>query len=340
MTDKMLVRNIIDHKEKHKIGYQFNDDKQNNHIFKVLGSKLLKQEDVDPKLFSWGRHEVLLKQLHHDFNGDVCFDNLGNIYGRLNGLTKGECVKGALYQWDNLETYELPKYDPNCYADIAQFCQLNCDKYNLVDANFSIFSNFRDARLMTNALMDTVLEPDNIKLFLRKINDRLLEFIENIKDSGVDGMIMYDDWGTQDRTFIAPATFREIFKPFYKELADKLHSYNMHFFLHTCGYNLAFFDDFIDAGIDVLQLDQLGLYGYEMVAEKYSDKITFYSPVDVQRILPTGDREIIEGDTKRMLKAFGGKGALLVKDYPSYGDIAVKNEWATWAKDIFRKHNK
>lgn len=65
---------------------------------------------------------------------------------------------------------------------------------------------------MTNALMDTVLEPENVEEFLQKILARNLELVEAIKDFGADALMFWDDWGTQDRTFISPNTFRELFK--------------------------------------------------------------------------------------------------------------------------------
>jgi len=94
-------------------------------------------------------------------------------------------------------------------------------------------------------------------------------------------------------------------------------------------------EDFIDAGVDVLQFDQLGAYGYEKMADEFTGRVTFWSPLDIQLTLPTGDRTLIESEALRMITAFKGKGSLILKDYLSYGDIEVKEEWATWARDIF-----
>jgi len=88
-------------------------------------------------------------------------------------------------------------------------------------------------RLIENALMDVILEKDNVQRFLAMILERNLELIEIIKDLGVDGLIFYDDWGAQDRTFISPAIFRELFKPIYKAIGDKLHEHNMHLFVRV-----------------------------------------------------------------------------------------------------------
>ena len=112
----------------------------------------------------------------------------------------------------------------------------------------------------------------------------------------------------------------------------------MHLIVHSCGYNYAFMEDFIDAGIDVLQFDQLGAYGYEKMADEFAGRVTFWSPLDIQKTLPTGDRALIESEALRMISAFKGKGSLLLNDYASYADIGVKEEWATWARDVFMAH--
>lgn len=49
-----------------------------------------------------------------------------------------------------------------------------------------------------------------MEAFLQKILDRNLELIEYLKDFGADALMFWDDWGTQDRTFISPNTFREL----------------------------------------------------------------------------------------------------------------------------------
>lgn len=73
----------------------------------------------------------------------------------------------------------------------------------------------------------------------------------------------------------------------------------MHLIVHSCGYNYAFMEDFIDAGIDVLQFDQLGAYGYEKMADEFAGRVTFWSPLDIQKTLPTGDRALIESEALR-----------------------------------------
>ena len=105
--------------------------------------------------------------------------------------------------------------------------------------------------------------------------------------------------------------------------------------MHSCGNNLGLLDDLIDAGIDVFQFDQPDVYPTETLARKYAERVVFYSPVDIQKVLPTGDRGFIESRATEMCALFReAGGGWIAKDYPSYGDIGVEKEWAGWAQKI------
>ncbi len=199
----------------------------------------------------------------------------------------------------------------------------------------SLFSQLRDARLINNALADTITDPDAVMEFIENIADREVEIIKSIAGCGIDGWFLGDDWGTQDRTFISPESFRELFKPSYKKIADAAHGAGMSVFFHSCGYNYAFMEDFIDAGIDVFQFDQPDAYPSEVLAEEFGSRAVFHSPVDIQKVLPTGNRDIIEKRAKEMCDIFRSAGGCwIAKDYPTYHDIGVDTEWAGWARDV------
>ena len=188
---------------------------------------------------------------------------------------------------------------------------------------------------MPNALMDTVTDKEAVLDFMDRISDHEVEVIKSIAGCGIDGWFFGDDWGTQDRTFVSPATFRELFKPAYKKVTAAAHEAGMSTFFHSCGYNYEFMEDFIDAGIDVFQFDQPDAYPCEVLANEFAHRVVFFSPVDVQKVLPTGDREFIESRALEMCKLFKkAGGGWIAKDYPSYGDIGVKTEWAEWARDV------
>jgi hypothetical protein len=58
-------------------------------------------------------------------------------------------------------------------------------------------------------------------------------------------------------------------------------------------------------------------------------KAALWSPVDIQKILPTGDRAVIEAGARHMYDLF--EGGLICKNYGDLAGIGVAEEWDGWA---------
>jgi hypothetical protein len=83
-----------------------------------------------------------------------------------------------------------------------------------------------------------------------------------------------DDWGTNRSLLINPQTWREIFKPLYKEYCDIIHSTGKYAFFHTDGHTEAILGDLIEVGIDAINA-QLFCMDIEEIARKHKRKVTF-----------------------------------------------------------------
>ena len=326
MTSKEIIKRLINHDEPPRIGFGFKDHTD------FVGVANCRQINMPNDPYdAWGDHAEL-KALT-GFSGEVRRDFYGNIYGRFNGKTKGECIKGAIDDWDDY-SYPTIEFDPAFRDELLAKDLANHEKFVLTTGR-AIFSRHRDARLMANALMDTIEYPDEVMSFIDGLVEQEIAIIKNIAGCGIDGWIIYDDLGMQTTTFMSPSTFREIYKPAYKKLADAVHEAGMAMFLHSCGYNYGLMEDLIDAGIDVFQFDQPDAYPSEVLASEFADRAVFYSPVDIQKVLPTGDRELIERRALEMCELFRkAGGGWIAKDYGSYSDIGIEKEWAHWAQDV------
>lgn len=325
-TSREIIRRLIAHDQPSRFGYDFHGLSD----FVWAGSR--SYVNVPPNPYdAWGMYPEL--QARSGFHGETRMDMHGNIYGRFEGKTKGECVRGVIQDWEDYEFF-LPTFDPGYRDHLLAQNLFAHDHYVLAGGN-SLFSTLRDARLMPNALADTITDPDAVTEFVNRIADHEVAVIKSIAGCGIDGWFFGDDWGTQDRTFISPASFRELFKPAYKKVADAAHEAGMSVFLHSCGYIYDFIEDFLDAGIDVFQFDQPDAYPSEVLASQFASRAVFHSPVDIQKVLPTGNRELIENRAMEMCRLFReAGGGWIAKDYPTYHDIGVDLEWAKWARDV------
>lgn len=327
MTPREIIRRVVSHRDAPRIGWNFNSE---HNDFTGVGGRAYLPAPPDPYA-DWGNHEELKKLT--GFSGEVRRDRFGNIYGRFNGKTKGECIRGAIVDWDDFEQYKMPEIDCTRRDKLLAMNLAACEKY-VMTGGASLFSALRDARLMANALADTVLEPEMVTAFLDRIVEHELAVLDTIAGCGIDCAMFGDDWGTQTSTFVSPETFRELFFPQYKRIFDAYHERGIAIFMHSCGYIYKFIPMFIEAGVDVFQFDQPDAYPAETLSEEFGDRAVFHSPVDIQKVLPTGDLELIGRRAAEMCGIFDKNKAWIAKDYPTYHDIGVDPAWAKHAENI------
>ena len=253
-------------------------------------------------------------------------------------MTSKEIIKRLIQDWEDY-CFPTPIYDPNWRNTLLSWNLAQHEKYVLTFGR-SLFSTLRDARLLSEALMDTILYPEEVVRFMDRIVEEEIAVVRSISGCGIDGWMIADDLGMQQTTFISPAAFRKLFKPAYQKLAAAVHEAGMDMFMHSCGYNYGLMEDLIDAGIDVFQLDQPDAYPTEVLAKEFANRITFYTPVDIQKVLPTGNIALIEARAKEMCDLFcAAGGAWIAKDYPTYRDIGVDPAWAHRAQDVIVLHS-
>ena len=332
MTSREIIKRLVGHDGPPRFGMDFINPGPSDFI----GAPILKSVfPYEPRLAGWGRHAELLKKLD-GFSGDVRLNEFGDIYGRLRGETGGECVKDCLEDgWDILENYEFPSFDPAHDHTMSAKNFKTSEKFVIGGLPFAIFSRFRDSRRLENALADTLLSPDRVRDLMDMELKILLFAVRKAAEFGMDAVMLADDFGTQHALLMSPAVFRALFKPVYAAVAGETHARGMKFFMHSCGMVYEIIPDLIDAGVDVFQFDQPELYGSDRLAREFGERAVFYSPVDIQKIMPTGDRKLIEEGALYMMDCFRKRGGgLIIKDYPSWGDIHVKDEWAQWVRDM------
>ena len=152
--------------------------------------------------------------------------------------------------------------------------------------------------------------------------------------------MFFEVWVTEELLMINNQMWRDIFKPLYVRLCNTAHNAGLHVLMHSCGYNWDILDDLSEAGVDCFQFDQPNLYGLEHLAKKLQTlKVCLYSPVDIQKILPTGNKELITDTARNMCKLFGGEhGGFIAKNYGDLEGIGVKPDWDQWAYESFLKN--
>lgn len=155
-------------------------------------------------------------------------------------------------------------------------------------------------------MFETLLdEPEWIEDFNRTYTDFFKMHMKYLfENCGVpDGMWLYDDLGYNKGLFCSPTILKEHFVPYYKEITDFLHSYNVSVILHSCGNIEKALPLIVESGFDALNPMEVKA-GCDVVrfAENYGDKLSFVGGFDV-RILENGDKGEIKKEVLRICDA-------------------------------------
>jgi len=123
------------------------------------------------------------------------------------------------------------------------------------------------------------------------------------------------DFGAQNGPFISPQTYRELYKPFHKQVNDWVHQHTTwKTFIHSCGSVRALIDDFVEAGFDILnpvQCSAAHMDPHEL-KDAYGSRLVFWGGgVDTQNTLPFGTPEDVRKEVRKRIKIFGAGGGFV-----------------------------
>ena len=122
MNAKQRIRAIMNQQPHDRLGWDFHDPNYQD-IRYVPGPRFTRPEAEGFE--TWGHYESLLSRVP-GFHGEVRMDEFGNILGRLEGKTKGECVRGALQDgWEGLADYRFPTFDRRAYGESGLWLYTN-----------------------------------------------------------------------------------------------------------------------------------------------------------------------------------------------------------------------
>jgi len=132
----------------------------------------------------------------------------------------------------------------------------------------------------------------------------------------IDVIIMSKtDFGAQSGPIIAPETYRELFKPLHRKMNDWVHeNTSWKTFFHTCGDVSLLLQDFVEAGLDVLNPVQISAENMNPAPLKkaFGDELVFWGGgVSTQFTLPFGTPGEVEEEVERSLEEFGSQGGFV-----------------------------
>jgi len=177
-----------------------------------------------------------------------------------------------------------------------------------------------------NAMLDYADEEAHVNL--RRIYDIIINYNMKLVDyhikRGSDYMEFAEDLGTQTGTIISPDAFRQWIKPAYAALMQPCKQAGMYIGLHSDGKTLDILEDQIEAGVDVVNPQDL-CNGIDELARRIKGKACIRLDIDRQSVIPYGTPKDIDDLIREEVEKLGSPEGGLMLVCGIYPPTPVKN---------------
>ncbi len=189
-------------------------------------------------------------------------------------------------------------------------------------------------------LESMLLDPDWISDYCRVYTDLYKASYKVLfEEAGTpDGIWIYEDLGYRNGLFCSPSVLGSLIVPYYAEVVEFFHSYDLPVVLHSCGNITEALPLIVDAGFDALHpMEAKAGCDVMAFAETYGEKLAFFGGLDV-RILESGDRQLIRSEVTAFVEGLKARGARFVfgSDHSVSTNVALAD--LKFAHDVYRQH--
>lgn len=318
MTGREIIRRAIEFDHPPRIGIRFDEVGVNDTYIVTCGFG----KDYEP--------------------GSSNEDEWGCSMERTDLPNMGQVRQHPIRSREDLEGYRFPEADDGSRYEILEaILPYAEDRYVLGYIGNGMFERLHFLHGFSESLMDLYINPSFIGELLDIITDFQLGLVRNYRrrfPGKIHGITTTDDWGTQQAVFMSVPMWQEFFRPRYKRLIDATHEAGMHFWLHSCGRVNDLMPEFIDLGVDVINLQQPRALGIEDIGKRFRGRICFESLVDIQRTLPHGSAEEIEEEARLLLEHWStAEGGFILSDYEESAAIEASYEQKKTMFEAFKK---
>ncbi len=290
----------------------------------------------DPKYKDWKN------QPHEEIDEWGCIWSL-----RGDRLSMGHPGRPSLPEWSNLDVY-IDRYflNPenkeryNLARDSSK--EFGKERYRIILPTWGPLTVASNMRGFNTFLIDLKRNPDKVKYLLEQITDIYVKQLKMFGklDINPNGVLMYEDLGTQYRPFMSPEMFREFYGPHYQRLTDTIHDLGGEFHHHCCGKIDKIIPLFMEWGLDALELDSPRMTGYPDL-QPFRGKLMFWGCVNIQSIYIKNPPEEVTREVWHMVRNLGtSEGGFGAYYYPQPHHIQVPKENIKAFKKGIKKYGK
>jgi uroporphyrinogen decarboxylase len=209
-----------------------------------------------------------------------------NIHGGVIGIVREPLIR----DWPDLDSFTTPACSLDVDRDAVNSFRDSTEQFVLAGTLVRPFERLCFLRTMEQALADLVLRPPGFADLLRRLHEHYLAEVDAWSRTDVDAIVIMDDWGTQDRMMVSPATWRELFKPIYRDYCEIARRAGKFVFMHSDGCITDIVEDLIEVGVQALN-SQVKCMGVPDLGRRFRGRLTFWGEIDRQEVLAFGSTE-------------------------------------------------
>ena len=218
-----------------------------------------------------------------------------NMARGIIGEVKEPLVTGE--EWEDADNVHIPVESLAIDAQKVNEACAATDRFVTGGTCPRPFERLQFIRGTEQLYVDLMLRPAGMTAFIERMHQYYCDALTVWAKTDVDALNIMDDWGAQQTLLINPETWKEIFKPLYRDYVDIAHSHGKKLFMHSDGHILAIYPELVELGIDAVN-SQLFCMGIENL-EPFAGRITFWGEIDRQHLLPYATRqEIVDAVAK------------------------------------------
>lgn len=197
------------------------------------------------------------------------------------------------------------------------------DKLVLIMVLNGMFERMHACMGFENALMALVEDPESCKEYFHAVADWKIEYFKKIaKYYKVDVINAHDDYGSNDRMFMSPDTWRALIKPELKRMVDACHELGVLYQHHSCGFIEPILGDLAEIGVDAIDTLQACNTHLPELKKQYGESITFCGGFDNMHVLdvPRVTPEAIKKEYRRVIDSLAPGGSFVI--FPITGTLS------------------
>jgi uroporphyrinogen decarboxylase len=253
-----------------------------------------------------------LKTSGEEYEPGLFVDEWGCRFESRQAGIIGEVKEPLVRAWDDLDRLRVPRERLSVDRDAVDDYCARSGAFVYARTIVRPFELLQFLRGPENLYMDLAERPAGLFRLIERIQEFYLEEMRLWAETDVDALFCADDWGSQKSLLIAPALWRELFKPLYRAYAEIAHRHGQYLFMHSDGHIAAILPDLVEIGVDAVNA-QVFCMDIEDLGRRFSGRIAFWGEVDRQHLLARGTPAEVRAAVGRLRRAFDRRGGVIAQ---------------------------